>query len=89
LAENINSKTEEPHPAKLYRAIRNQIRPSTSSIKFSIGLAVAISPWRSQTSCTSRCALTSRLLSSRNSVSMSAGVTLSASLSALRCKRAI
>ncbi len=62
-------------------------RRSASSIQTSIRLVVATSLYSSQTPCTSRRKDVSRLLSSPSSASMSCGVTKSASLSAMRCRR--
>src|SRR5258706_1393722 len=64
---------------------RYQTRFSVSSIQTSSRLAVATSPRSSHTPCASRMCAARRWLSSRNSASMSSGLTYSASLSRTRC----
>src|SRR5262249_37532694 len=68
---------------------RNQTRRSASSIHTSSRLAVATSRCSSHTECVSRIWEISRWLSSRSSASMSCGETKSASLSLMRCSRAM
>src|SRR5262245_6787954 len=88
-ATNWRAAYRSCHSAVREASNKNQVRRSASSIQFSNTLAVAISPCSSQRPCVSRNLSVSRLLSSRNSASMSIGVTKSASLSRIRCKRAM